>query len=183
MQKITKKFEFDYGHRVMNEKMKCFSSHGHRAQVHLTFKFEETQAIGYAIDFKEIKRVGFQWLDDVMDHGFLLNPHDMELIRVFKDIKTKIYLMSLNGIANYCNPTAENVSKEIFLVMEVLFKNHVGIKIHKVRFYETPNSYVDCLKSSITDDERLNFMKYNEHKLLEYSAEKGIFEYDDRKNN
>lgn len=33
MATITRAFEFDAAHRVMNEKVKCFNLHGHRFKV------------------------------------------------------------------------------------------------------------------------------------------------------
>jgi hypothetical protein len=42
------------------------------------------ESIGYAIDFKEIKRVGLQWIDDYMDHCFIANPHDTVIIDAAK---------------------------------------------------------------------------------------------------
>jgi hypothetical protein len=56
-QYITRKGNFDSGHRVMNERMKCFNIHGHTYLYELEFEFNEMEEIGYAIDFKEIKRV------------------------------------------------------------------------------------------------------------------------------
>ena len=54
-QYITRKGTFDSGHRVMNERMKCFNIHGHTYLYELEFEFNEMEEIGYAIDFKEIK--------------------------------------------------------------------------------------------------------------------------------
>ena len=36
---------------------------------------------------------------------------------VLKDIETKLYIMSLNG-EEYCNPSAENVAREIYLAKQ-----------------------------------------------------------------
>ncbi len=57
IQYISRKGNFDSGHRVMNEFMKCYNIHGHTYLYELTFSFENMEEIGYAIDFKEIKRV------------------------------------------------------------------------------------------------------------------------------
>ena len=78
------------------------------------------EEIGYAIDFKEVKRVFCQWIDDILDHGMILNPKDELLIRTTKEYGTKLWLMSLNGENQYCNPSVENIAKEIYLAMEIL---------------------------------------------------------------
>ena len=131
-QYITRKGSFDSGHRVMNERMKCFNIHGHTYLYELEFEFNEMEEISYAIDFKEIKRVGCQWIDDILDHGMLLNPQDTELINTTKNYGSKMWLMSLNGENKYCNPSVENIAKEVFLAMMVLFQPYKNLKIHKV---------------------------------------------------
>ena len=53
---VTRKGKFDAGHRVMNERFKCFNLHGHEYHYELTFSYLMSEEIGYAIDFKEIKK-------------------------------------------------------------------------------------------------------------------------------
>lgn len=180
-QYITRKCTFDSGHRVMNERMKCFNMHGHTYHCELTFEFNEMEHIGYAIDFKEIKRVGCQWIDDILDHGMILNPHDYKLIETTKEYGSKLWLMSLNGKDEYCNPSVENIAKEIFLAMMVLFQSYENIKIHEVIIYETPNCSTICSKESISDKEASAWMVTRYNELDQYAKDKGIIEYDDRK--
>jgi len=186
IQYISRKGNFDSGHRVMNEFMKCFNIHGHTYLYELTFSFENMEEIGYAIDFKEIKRVFCQWIDDILDHGMILNPKDTKLIDTVKEYGTKLWLMSLNGKNEYCNPSVENIAKEIFLAMEVLttnlYKNHhTGLNIHKITIYETPNCYTECFADSISNTERNNFFEARTPELIQYAESKGTLEYDDRK--
>jgi 6-pyruvoyltetrahydropterin/6-carboxytetrahydropterin synthase len=185
-QYISRKGNFDSGHRVMNEFMKCFNIHGHTYLYELTFSFENMEEIGYAIDFKEIKRVGCQWIDDILDHGMILNPHDTKLIETTRDYGTKLWLMSLNGKDKYCNPSVENISREVFLAMEILFdevyKNtKTGLKIHRVTIYETPNCWTEVKAASITNRERQNFREARFDEIKTYADMKGVLEYDDRK--
>ena len=185
-QYISRKGNFDSGHRVMNEFMKCFNIHGHTYLYELTFSFENMEEIGYAIDFKEIKRVGCQWIDDILDHGMILNPYDTKLIETTRDYGTKLWLMSLNGKDKYCNPSVENISREVFLAMEILFdevyKNtKTGLKIHRVTIYETPNCWTEVTAASITNRERQNFREARFDEIKTYADMKGVLEYDDRK--
>lgn len=179
-QTITRKGSFDSGHRVMNERMKCFNMHGHTYLFELEYIFNQMESIGYAIDFKEIKRVGCQWIDDILDHGMILNPHDHVCINAAKETESKLWLMSLNGYGEYCNPSVENIAKEIFLAQEILFAQYPHLKINKVRIYETPNCYTECVEQSIADTERLNFMSVREKEIAEYANWKGVVDYDDR---
>ena len=180
-QYITRKGNFDSGHRVMNESMKCFNIHGHTYLYELEFEFNEMEDIGYAIDFKEIKRIGCQWIDDILDHGMILNPQDTLLIETTKSYYSKLWLMSLNGEGNYCNPSVENIAKEIFLAMDVLFHSYKNIGVHKITIYETPNCYTTCLLESLSDNEKVNWAKVRFNEVKQYADAKGILEYDDRK--
>ena len=144
------------------------------------------EEIGYAIDFKEIKRVFCQWIDDILDHGMILNPQDTKLIETTKEYGTKLWLMSLNGKDEYCNPSVENIAKEVFLAMEILSNelygdSKTGLEIHNVKIYETPNCWTDCNYDSITPTERENFYANKLAEIAEYAKQKGVFEYDDRK--
>jgi 6-pyruvoyltetrahydropterin/6-carboxytetrahydropterin synthase len=180
-QTISRKGNFDSGHRVMNEKMKCYNLHGHTYLYELTFSFNSMESIGYAIDFKEIKRVACQWIDDILDHGVLVNPKDDAVIKCAADTGSKIWFMSLNGHNQYCNPTVENIAKEVFLAMELLFSKYPDLKIKKVKIFETPNCSTVCKKKSIDPIERENFQRKNSPLILEYAANKGIMNYDNRK--
>jgi 6-pyruvoyltetrahydropterin/6-carboxytetrahydropterin synthase len=89
--------------------------------------------------------------------------------------------MTLNGPGKYCNPSVENIAKEIFLAMKILFAPYPDLWIENVRLYETPNCYTDCNKSSISQDEMSNFCIGNRYLIEQYRNEKGIVQYDDRK--
>lgn len=180
VQYITRKGSFDSGHRVMNERMKCFNIHGHTYLYELEFEFNEMEEIGYAIDFKEIKRVGCQWIDDILDHGMILNPQDTALIDVTREYGSKLWLMSLNG-DEYCNPSVENIAKEIFLAMTILFTAYENLRIHRVVLYETPNCYTICTKESISAEEAGKWMHKRFPEVMQYRIEKGVVQYDDRK--
>ena len=184
MQEIVRMAEFDSMHRVMNEKMKCFNVHGHRYKVELGFEFDpgefDANNIGYAIDFKEIKRVGCQWIDDFFDHGSILNPHDHKLIETVQELESKIWIMTLNG-PEYCNPTAENIAKELYIGVYCLFDENDNLSLNKIRLWETPNCYTDCVHDSVSIREVNNWMAANGDGIQLYKEEKGQVEYDDRK--
>lgn len=186
MQLISRKGNFDSGHRVMNEAMKCFNIHGHTYLYELTFAHENMESIGYAIDFKEIKRVFCQWIDDILDHGMILNPKDEKLIQTTKDYGSKLWLMSLNGEGEYCNPSVENITREVFLAIDMMCQHlypnpEIGLKLWSVKIYETPNCASECFRHSISDTERLHFLEAKHDEVIAYADAKGVKEYDDRK--
>ena len=180
MQYITRSGTFDSGHRVMNERMKCFNLHGHTYLFDLTFSFGDMKEIGYQIDFKEIKRVACQWIDDKLDHGFIANPKDTVYIHASTIEGSKLWKMSLNGKDEYCNPSVENLAREIFLAMEILFEEYKDLRIHEIKLNETPKCYTICNSESISDRERINFRDTKGREIKQYADDKGIIEYDDR---
>lgn len=188
-QTITRKGTFDSAHRVMHQVSACRFIHGHTYHYELTFEFDNVEDIGYAIDFKEIKRVACQFIEDYFDHGFIVNPKDTDSIEVCKKTNSKMWVMSLNG-GEFCNPTAENIAKELFCAISLLMSNTLtgfeetpstGLELHQIRLYETPNCFVDCYGESITVDEGFNFGFHRGKEILEYKKNKGRVEYDDRK--
>jgi len=179
-QVIVRKGSFDAGHRVMNERLKCFNIHGHTYLYELAFNFSKSKDIGYNIDFKEIKRVGCQWIDDHLDHALIVNPNDHFLIQAGIGLKSKMWFMSLNGVGKYCNPTVENIAKEIFLAIQFLL-NDKDLHLQHIRLYETPNCYTECYRHSISPSEKNNFLDRYKKDLEKYKQEKGTIEYDDRK--
>jgi 6-pyruvoyltetrahydropterin/6-carboxytetrahydropterin synthase len=89
--------------------------------------------------------------------------------------------MSLNGEEAYCNPSVENIAKEVFLAMMVLFESYKNLRIHEVVIYETPNCSTICSKESISKEEAAYWMKSKYAEVHQYALDKGMFEYDDRK--
>lgn len=177
METITRIFEFDAAHRVMNEKVKCFNLHGHRFKVELTFSFDTKGGLGYAIDFKELKRVAGAWLDEKFDHAAIFNPLDTRLIELCREEGYRVYIMGL-GNEGDINPSAENLASEIFYCISRLFEfSGEPIRLVNVRLYETPNCWVDCKSADyIATDFVLG-------ELSTWRKNKGVMSYDIREDN
>lgn len=184
IQYITRKGHCDSAHRVMNQRFKCYNFHSHLYLYELEFAFDTIEELGYSLDFGEIKRIAIDFIDVFFDHGAVLNPKDEAFIEACKKTKSKYWLMSLNGEEEYCNPSAENMSKELFLAIDYLFSKlptSKYFKLNKVILYETPNCYTTCTKEAITEEERVNFLQVRGSLLKVFSESKGFLEYDNRK--
>lgn len=143
MATVTRIFEFDAAHRVMNERVKCFNLHGHRFKVEATFEYSSKGALGYAIDFKEIKRIVGAWIDEKLDHACILNPNDEQLIALCRNQDWRLYIMGM-GTFGDINPSAENLASELFYTITQLFvKDNCGVRLVKIRLYETPTCWVE----------------------------------------
>lgn len=178
---VTRKGKFDAGHRVMFERFKCANVHGHEYHYELRLRWDQCDEIGYAIDFKEIKRLGCQFFDDVFDHGFIANPKDEHLITACQAVGSKLYLMNLTDKDGFCNPTAENLAKEMFFAVSILLNDpDKRIFVDRIRLWETVNCYVDC--PQITQAEWNFLLKSSLHnQAVAFKTAKGSCEYDIRK--
>lgn len=174
METITRAYEFDAAHRVMNEKIKCFNLHGHRFKVEMTFEYNHKTALGYAIDFKEIKRIACEWINEHLDHASILNPKDEQLIMLCRNYNWRLYIMGL-GTFEDVNPSAENIASELFYVIKQLFINDgSGIRLVNLRLYETPNCWVDVNQFSYVGTN--SFLE----NLKKWRQSKGVVTYDIR---
>lgn len=180
MNKIIRKGSFDAGHRVMFQRFKCSHMHGHRYEYELEFAYHEMQDLGYAIDFSEIKRIGCAWIDANMDHSFLANPLDAKVIALTEDLKSNIFQMHLVDSQGSCNPTVENIAKEIFFAVQSLLEN-ANLKLARVVLYETANCIGIC--EGLTAREVEIFRSHHSYvqELAEYKKKSGQIEYDLRK--
>lgn len=169
---VTRVFEFDSAHRVMNEKVKCFNLHGHRFRVELTFEYNNKGALGYAIDFKEIKRIAGAWIDEKLDHACIVNPMDTEIIDLCKKNNWRLYIMGMGRFGDI-NPSAENLASELFSIVRYLLMGTV--RLESLRLYETPNCWVDV--------KNFDYVPTKEFivELEKWRDDKGTFEYDIRK--
>lgn len=175
MATVARIFEFDSAHRVMNEKVKCFNLHGHRFKVELAFEYSTKGSLGYAIDFKEIKRIAGTWLDENFDHATILNPEDEQLIMLCRNYNWKLYVMGLGNNGNV-NPSAENLASEIFYCLSTIFQTSFksAVTLKSVRLYETPNCWVDVDSADYVGT--LNVVE----SLIDWATKMGTFNYDIR---
>lgn len=171
---ITRVFEFDAAHRIMNERVKCFNLHGHRFKVEATFEYFTKGSLGYALDFKELKRIIGDWIDEYLDHSCILNPMDKELIEFCRNNNWRIYVMGM-GYDGDVNPSAENLASELLYVFNQLFiYDRSKVKLSKIRLYETPNCWVETDSSSYVAND--SFLK----SIHMWRHDKGDFCYDIR---
>lgn len=171
METLTRVFEFDAAHRIMNERVKCFNLHGHRFRVETTFEYNSKGSLGYAIDFKEIKRVVGDWIDQHFDHAMIANPQDHEVIDLCKKSNWRLWVMGL-GRNGDINPTAENIASELFFTISILCCT--GVQLKNIRLFETSNCWVDVDKAAYS-----GLFEFTQNLRL-WKERKGTFNYDAR---
>ena len=142
---ITRRLEFDAGHRIPSHNSQCKHLHGHRYAIEITLSGdiispEGLSEQGMVMDFSDVKRIAKEKLVDTWDHAFLVYRGD----RVVCD-----FLASLPGhktVILDVVPTAENLAQVAFDILTPAYQDPYGnrLRLEQVRLYETPNNWADC---------------------------------------
>lgn len=140
--KITRRIEFDAGHRVLGHEGRCKRLHGHRYAAEVTVEAGELDNLGRVVDFGEIKRLVKGWIDENWDHSILVNTKD-PLAR-FLDQDEEYRATSDNHEPYFMdtNPTAENMAGELYGICFDLLKP-LNVNVVNIRIYETPSCWAD----------------------------------------
>ena len=125
--KLTKSFEFAYGHRLLNYEGKCRYLHGHNGVVEIDVRDSKLDARGMVIDFNDIRDLIRRWVDENMDHKMILCEKD-PMVDLLGKFDQPLYLMEEN-------PTAENIARHIYLQAK-----DQKLNVVEVRLWETSTS-------------------------------------------
>lgn len=148
--RITRRLEFDAGHRIPNHASQCRHLHGHRYALEVTLSgriITENGAAeqGMVMDFSEVKAVAARHVVDAWDHAFLAWRHDkpiVEFLATLPEHKTVLFDDP---------PTAENLALTAFRVLDRAYRDKYGnnLKLERVRIYETPNCWADATRDEV----------------------------------
>ncbi len=146
--RITRRLEFDAGHRIPDHLSQCRHLHGHRYAIEITLIGDIIErpgdaANGMVMDFSEVKSLAELHLVNAWDHAFLVFSGDQQVSDFLASIpghKTVV----LDRV-----PTAENLALIAFRILDAVYKDTYGnhLQLKRVRLYETPNCWADA-----TDD-------------------------------
>jgi 6-pyruvoyltetrahydropterin/6-carboxytetrahydropterin synthase len=144
VQTITRKLEFDAGHRIPDHRSQCRNLHGHRYVLEITLQGElvETEGApdrGMVMDFADVKALAMEHLVNKWDHAFIVYARD-EVVRSFLEKMADHKTIVLDRI-----PTVENLAAEAFRILSGVYDAHYGVnlKLKRIRLYETPNCWAD----------------------------------------
>ncbi len=139
---ITRKLEFDAGHRIPDHNSQCRNLHGHRYALHITLTGKLVEQAGrpdtgMLMDFSDIKALANEHLVDLWDHAFLVYENDAA-VRQFLDSLPNHKTVVLDRI-----PTVENLAQIAFDTLRKVFETHTELKLIKVTLFETPNCWAE----------------------------------------
>lgn len=133
---VTKKYEWDMGHRLPNHSSKCRHLHGHRyvAEVDVTGPLlTHGSSEGMVLDFTDLKAA----LEEVIgpwDHKTMLSEQDV-MLNMGGLGQT---LTDFGVITVPFTPTAENMAREVLVRLR-----DKRFNVTRVRIYETPNGWAE----------------------------------------
>ena len=140
--KIVKIIQWDMGHRVLNHRSVCKGLHGHRYKAEICVSGDlvsdlDVSEEGMVIDFADIKKVSKDFIQEKLDHAFMVWEKDEELLSFFNNSSGH------KPVIVPFTPTAENVASYIFHEIQDKFKDRyeTGLKLHSIKLWETPTSY------------------------------------------
>ncbi|MDR3221892.1 MAG: 6-carboxytetrahydropterin synthase QueD [Candidatus Accumulibacter sp.] len=144
---VTRRLEFDAGHRIPDHKSQCRHLHGHRYMLEVTLAGEIVRkagdpANGMVLDFSEVKALAKRLVDQ-WDHAFLVYQGDVPVVE---------FLATLPGhktVILDCVPTVENLAEEAFRILDASYRDTYGdrLRLERVRLYETPNCWADAIRA------------------------------------
>ena len=145
---ITRRLEFDAGHRIPNHLSQCRHLHGHRYVLEITLRGNVIQDVtspadGMLMDFGDVKTIAKTHVVDKWDHAFLAWKDDTQIVDFLASIPGhKTVLLDVV-------PTAENLAAAAFGILAPLYEDSYGnhLKLERVRLYETPNCWADAFTS------------------------------------
>jgi 6-pyruvoyltetrahydropterin/6-carboxytetrahydropterin synthase len=147
---ITRRLEFDAGHRIPSHKSKCRHLHGHRYAIEITLSGEIITAPGASeqgmvMDYSEVKRIANIALVDKWDHAFLVYSEDIKLLQFLQSLEDH------KTVVLDTPPTAENLALTAFQILEVAYRDTYGnhLRLEQVRLFETPNCWADAIRRQI----------------------------------
>ena len=129
------------GHRVMNHRSVCKGLHGHRYKAEICLEGDIVSESGVSeegmvVDFADIKKIANSFIQEKLDHAFMVWEKDTELLDFFRKSEGhKPVIVSFTS-------TAENVASYIFNELDGQFNDAfgTGLRLHSVKLWETPTS-------------------------------------------
>ncbi|MCC2681440.1 MAG: hypothetical protein K0S36_1004 [Nitrosospira multiformis] len=147
---ITRRLEFDAGHRIPSHKSQCRHLHGHRYAIEITLSGEiitepGISEQGMVMDYSEVKRIAKEVLVDKWDHAFLAYAEDRKLLEFLQSLEDH------KTVVLDTPPTAENLALTAFHILDEAYQDRYGthLRLEQVRLFETPNCWADAVRGQL----------------------------------
>jgi len=142
--RLTRVFNFDMAHVLLNYHGKCKNIHGHTYKLEVTVKGapcndEASPKKGMLIDFSDFKKLIQDHIISVWDHALMIHQDsDPVLLDALKHNYEKIIVVPFQ-------PTTENMICELASTIKKILP--CDLQLFSLRLYETEKSYADWYAS------------------------------------
>ncbi|MGI4811828.1 MAG: 6-carboxytetrahydropterin synthase QueD [Janthinobacterium lividum] len=141
---ITRRIEFDAGHRIPDHRSQCRNMHGHRYALEITLAGELVAEAGapdrgMVMDFAAVKELAIEHVAALWDHAFLVYDGD-SAVRAFLETLPDHKTVVIDRI-----PTVENLAMIAFEILQPVYAAQYRnqIVLSRLRLYETPNCWAE----------------------------------------
>jgi 6-pyruvoyltetrahydropterin/6-carboxytetrahydropterin synthase len=138
--RLTRVYNFDMAHALLNYHGKCKNIHGHTYKLEVTVKGTLCNDIaspnkGMLIDFSDFKKLIGENIVSVWDHALMIHQNsDPELLDALKKNYEKLIFVPFQ-------PTTENMVWELSLLIKKLLPP--DLSLFSLRLYETEKSFAE----------------------------------------
>lgn len=138
--RITKQFNFEMAHALLNYDGPCKNIHGHSYELFVTvigtpIHDSNNPKNGMLIDFGDLKRLVRSFIIDKLDHALVLNSETpTALIEILKSQGTNLLLVDYQ-------PTSENMLIDFAHTFQAELPSN--IKLHSLKLRETCTSFAE----------------------------------------
>lgn len=140
---VTRRLEWDAAHRVMRHGSKCATLHGHRYVAEITVSAPRLDDLDMVVDFGIVKGIVGSWIDETWDHTTILNAQDERLLDFLRAERARNPRLKVPYVLQG-EPTAELISEHLLGVASNLLTSERGLRVDRVRVYETPSCWADA---------------------------------------
>lgn len=130
---IAKRFRWEMGHRLLYHPGKCKNLHGHSYKALIRLEGDLNDS-GIIMDFYDLKRIVWPLIEK-LDHSFMINKADTEVLHLVERLKTKIVLVEFET-------TAENLC---VYILKGIASSDLPKNIHSIscKINETNSTYAE----------------------------------------
>ena len=131
--KVSKEFKWEMGHRLPDHLGNCKNIHGHSYKMIVGFEGELNEN-DMIIDFYDVDKI-IKPLVDKLDHAFIVNEKDKDVVDFLDKIKSKKMVVNFNStVEKLCHFVLDEIKK---------FDLPRNISSVSVRIYETNEDYAE----------------------------------------
>ena len=118
---------FSAGHRLLHHGGKCRYPHGHSYRVEITLRAAEIGQEDWIEDFGRAKDIAGKLITETVDHAFILDSRDTELIGALKQVHpVRLHILDEKA------PTAERIAEDLHHLLKQSLPN-----IYRIDVWET----------------------------------------------